>query len=216
MASKSALVSALIDKKLEDEEDTDVSAINEKGVDETAAGAGEEEAASSSSSSSSSGSGVGASGKLPPALAQWVTAGAAGLKVAAGVGANLAAGAAEATRSSLIRVQEATRNISFASADSVRYLQLYDNFAKAPGTIEITIAAGSVNQTPFFVPRGRAIVWKVLVKTLDVAFSMKLRVQELGGAVEHELDGEQKITAGEFFVGEKKAIDFEVRCMSCV
>ena len=149
--------------------------------------------------------------KPPGLVASWVSAGSAGLKVAAGVGANLAAGAAEATRSSLIKVQEATRNISFASADSVRYTKLYDSFVKQSGTIEITVNANAVTSIPFFVPKGRAIVWKVLVKALDVAFSMKLRVQEMGGAVEHELEAEQRVAAGEFFVGDRKAIDFEDR-----
>jgi hypothetical protein len=147
----------------------------------------------------------------PGLVASWVSAGTAGLKVAAGVGANLAAGAAEATRTSLIKVQEATRNISFASADSVRYTKLYDTFVKQSGTIEITVNANAVTQIPFFVPKGRAIVWKVLVKALDVAFSMKLRVQEMGGAVEHELEAEQRVAAGTFFVGDRKAIDFEDR-----
>jgi hypothetical protein len=53
----------------------------------------------------------------PGLVASWVTAGAAGLKVAAGV-------AATATRASIVKVSEATKNISFASADSVRYTKV--------------------------------------------------------------------------------------------
>ena len=60
----------------------------------------------------------------PGLVASWVTAGAAGLKVAAGVGANLAAATATATRASIVKVSEATKNISFASADSVRYTKV--------------------------------------------------------------------------------------------
>jgi hypothetical protein len=76
MASKSELVSALIDQKLEDEKNEDAPAVGEKRTDEDGAGTAEDDAAAGTSSSS------GAAGKLPPALAQWVTAGAAGLKVA--------------------------------------------------------------------------------------------------------------------------------------
>jgi hypothetical protein len=89
--------------------------------------------------------------------------------------------------------------------------QLYDGFSKSEGTIEVTVSANSLTQIPFFVPKGRAIVWKVLLKALDVSFSLKLRVQEMGGAVEHDLEHEQRVAAGEYFVGERKAIDFEDR-----
>lgn len=44
-----------------------------------------------------------------------------------------------------------------------------------------------------------------------MSFALKLRVQEMGGAVEHDLENEQRVAAGEYFVGERKAIDFEDR-----
>ena len=143
----------------------------------------------------------------PGALASWVTAGTAGLKVAAGVGANLATATAEMTRTSIQKVTDATKNISFASADSIRYTKLYDSFNKEEKTIEITVNAGTFAQIPFFVPKGRAIVWKILVKTLDIGLSFKLRVQELGGAIEHDLEYERKVMAGEYCVGDRKEMN---------
>ena len=145
-----------------------------------------------------------AEGTKPGALASWVNAGAAGLKVAAGVGANLATATAEMTRTSIQKVTDVTKNISFASADSIRYTKLYDSFNKKEKTIEITVNAGTFAQIPFFVPKGRAIVWKILVKTLDIGLSFKLRVQELGGAIEHDLEYERKVMAGEYCVGDRK------------
>ena len=146
-------------------------------------------------------------GTKPGALASWVTAGAAGLKVAAGVGANLATATAEMTRTSIQKVTDVTKNISFASADSIRYKKLYDSFNKEEKTIEITVNAGTFAQIPFFVPKGRAIVWKILVKTLDIGLSFKLRVQELGGAIEHDLEYERKVMAGEYCVGDRKEMN---------
>ena len=52
---------------------------------------------------------------------------------------------------------------------------------------------------------------KIMLKAFDINFGVNLRVQEVGGAIEHELDPPTKITAGEFFVMERKAIDFEDR-----
>ena len=46
------------------------------------------------------------------------------------------------------------------------------------------VSAGSVTQIPFFVPKGKAILWRVMVKYLDIQFGVKLRVQEMGGSVE--------------------------------
>jgi hypothetical protein len=61
---------------------------------------------------------------------------------------------------------------------------VYNTFAHEKGVVEAVVSAGSVTQIPFFVPKGRAILWRVMVKYLDIQFGVKLRVQEMGGAVE--------------------------------
>ena len=49
----------------------------------------------------------------------------------------------------------------------------------------------------------------MLVKSMDINFSIKLRVMGDGGATEHDLEVERKVSAGEYFVGERKAMDEE-------
>ena len=47
------------------------------------------------------------------------------------------------------------------------------------------------------------------MKAMDINFSIKLRVMGDGGATEHDLEVERKVCAGEYFVGERRAMDEE-------
>lgn len=62
---------------------------------------------------------------------------------------------------------------------------------------------------PFFIPTGKAVCWRVLVKAFDINFSVKLRVQEMGGAVEQDLEPTVRLACGEILVGGRKAANFE-------
>lgn len=205
--TKTQLVSDLIDKEIDNpgrkrgpDEASERAAAVATATAVAATSTGKMAADAADNNSSATAPGSASDDELADSPPDSNPAGMAWLQAAAGVGANMM----EATAA---KVSEVTKNISFASADSVRYTKLYDGFSKESGTMEINVIAGTVTQIPFFVPKGRGIVWKLLLKTLDVSFSVKLRVQELGGAVEYDLENERKVAAGEYVVGERKAIE---------
>jgi hypothetical protein len=129
--------------------------------------------------------------------------GATGLK-AAGMGIGIATVGWDATRASIAKAQD-------ERAEMLKYSKAYQMFAKEGSSVEININAGCVTSIPFFVPKGKAIVWKILMKNLDLNFGVKLRVQEVGGAVEHDMEEAKKIIAGQFIIGDRKCLDYEDR-----
>lgn len=71
------------------------------------------------------------------------------------------------------------------------------------------MSAGTSAKIPFFIPRGSAVCWRVLVKAFDVSFAVKLRVQELGGSVEQELEAAVRLVCGEVLTGGRKGTEFD-------
>jgi hypothetical protein len=60
---------------------------------------------------------------------------------------------------------------------------------------------------------GKAIIWKVMVKSMDINFGVNYRIQEDGGAVEIDMEAAKKVVSGDFCMGERKAVDYEDRQM---
>jgi hypothetical protein len=87
----------------------------------------------------------------------------------------------------------------------------YKKFKKENGTIEITIPAGVVNKIPFFVPKGKSIMWSTAISEYDINFSVAVRVQEMGGAVEQEVEPTTKLFADDntIAIGYRKACDID-------
>jgi len=128
---------------------------------------------------------------------------------AAGIGIGMAAVGWDATRATIAKKQD-------ERAEMQKYSKAYQMFAKEGSSVEININAGCITSIPFFVPKGKAIVWKVLMKGLEINFGVKLRVQEVGGAVEHDMEDAKKITAGEFIIGDRKCLDYEDRRIALI
>lgn len=61
--------------------------------------------------------------------------------------------------------------------------QNYFDFLKENGTNEATIVAGKTTSIPFFVPKNKAIAWKVMVKSYDLGLVIKVREQSDGGYI---------------------------------
>ena len=87
----------------------------------------------------------------------------------------------------------------------------YKKLSKENGSIEIIIAAGVVNKIPFFVPKGKSIMWSTAIKQYDINFSVAVRVQELGGAIEQEVEPVTKLYADDntVAVGYRKSCDID-------
>jgi hypothetical protein len=81
----------------------------------------------------------------------------------------------------------------------------YNNFKESDSSVEIQLPAGTNSKIPFFVPKGKAVAWRVMVKALDIAFAVKLRVQGDGGSTEQELEPSRKILMGSIVCGGRKA-----------
>lgn len=71
------------------------------------------------------------------------------------------------------------------------------------------VQAGTANKIPFLVPKNNAIAWKVMVKSFDIGFAVKLRIQELGGAVEQDLEPPARIEATNILTGGRRAVAFD-------
>lgn len=75
---------------------------------------------------------------------------------------------------------------------------------------ELVVAAGALTKLPFFVPKEKAIFWRILVKQHTIHFGVSLRVmEEVGGAVEKEMEPLANVEAGDLCFGGRKpaAID---------
>jgi hypothetical protein len=87
--------------------------------------------------------------------------------------------------------------------------KMYTEFKETDSSTEIQVPAGSTSKIPFFVPKGKAVAWRIMVKTLDVSFAVKLRVQGDGGSTEQELEEARKIQMGSVICGGRKGSDIE-------
>ncbi len=87
----------------------------------------------------------------------------------------------------------------------------YKKLSKENGSIEIIIAAGVVNKIPFFVPKGKSIMWSTAIKQYDINFSVAVRVQEMGGAIEQEVEPVTKLYADDntVAIGYRKSCDID-------
>jgi hypothetical protein len=82
---------------------------------------------------------------------------------------------------------------------------MYKKFASEEDSREIQVPANTSTKVPFVIPKGKAMVWRILIENYDIGFSVKVRVQELGGAVENEIENWCKCFAGDIVIGGRKA-----------
>ena len=77
----------------------------------------------------------------------------------------------------------------------------YKLLAEQPRASHVVIAANSVVTVPYVVKGNKSILWRVRVKQFDVRFSVKLRRQGIGGAIEDELIPSNVVYSHESVVG---------------
>jgi hypothetical protein len=83
----------------------------------------------------------------------------------------------------------------------------YDNLVQEEGAIELSIPPTAVHSQMSVVPHNCTIQWKFCIKSKDLGFAVRRRVQEMGGAVEEDIHELQRYQAGEMVTGDWKADD---------
>lgn len=77
----------------------------------------------------------------------------------------------------------------------------YKLLADQPRASHVVIGANSIVTVPYVVKGNKSILWRVRVKQFDVRFSVKLRRQGIGGAIEDELIPSNVVYSHESVVG---------------
>jgi hypothetical protein len=67
--------------------------------------------------------------------------------------------------------------------------------------MEVTVSPGMKHKIPFFVPKSKAIAWQILIKSYDADITVLLREQEVGGAVESELEPKKRVYSDRPIIG---------------
>ena len=134
-------------------------------------------------------------------------------------------GITKATHESLVKASEFT-NASIVKANDAIVKQKqrilrerkiiknaeirYKKLVRFNGAIELQVDAGAVIKVPYFVPKGRCIMWKIKVKSMQLGFGLNVRTQEIGGAVETEVESLVNIDFKDpVFIGHRKASDID-------
>lgn len=134
-------------------------------------------------------------------------------------------GITKATHESLVKASEFT-NASIVKANDAIIKQKqrilrerkiiknadirYKKLVRFNGSIEVQVEAGAVIKVPYFVPKGRCIMWKIKVKSMQLGFGLNVRTQEIGGAVETEVESLVNIDFKDpVLVGHRKAADID-------
>lgn len=81
----------------------------------------------------------------------------------------------------------------------------YENLQQEEGAIELSIPPTAAHSQMSVVPRNCTIQWKFCIKSNDLGFAVRRRVQEMGGAVEEDIHELKRYTAGEIVTGEWKS-----------
>jgi hypothetical protein len=126
-----------------------------------------------------------------------------------GLGLGLAAHGWSVASEKAKDVASSSATIMQEAVTNPEHEQMYFNFAVEDDSREVQVPANHFTKIPFIVPKGKAMMWRVLVRQYDIGFAVKTQVQEDGGAVENEIEDWCKCHSGDIVVGGRKAADID-------